>query len=253
MTTAVVTGATSGIGLAYAHHLARQGHDLVIAARTADRLRVVGEQLTREHGVAVENVVADLSTAGGVSRLVDVGTGASVLVANSGSTLAARTGTAPWSDLEHLSYLLGPGVAQLCEGLVPSMVERGSGRISIVASIGAVVPMPKSAVYAAAKSYALAYGRSLHAELAGRGVRVCTICPGYVRTSLHENSGLGHLPDQVPRWLWIDPEDVVREAEQGLDRNRAMVVPGTVYRVARPFLQSSAASLIWRRITRRRR
>ena len=248
---AIVTGATSGIGYRYAHRLAGNGHDLVIAARTPGRLTDVADQLTREHAVSVVPIVADLSTNTGVDDVVDAGRGATIVVANAGSSLATRAGEAPWSELERLSYLLGPGVAQLCEGLIPSMVGDGWGRITIVASIGALVPMPKSAIYCAAKAYAVGYGRSVHAELRASGVRVCTVCPGYVRTDLHRASGLEHLPEKVPAWLWIDPDDVVDAAERGLDRGRPMVVPGVVYRTARPFLQSSAAALVWRRMTSR--
>lgn len=252
MSLAVITGATSGIGYGYARRLAGLGHDLVVAARSRDRLRAVADELSGEFGISAVHVVADLSTTDGVAGVIQASRGATIVVANAGSSLAARAGEAAWADLDRLSYLLGPGVAQLCEGLVPTMVTKGAGRITIVASIGALVPMPKSAVYSAAKAYALAYGRSLHAELNGRGVRVCTVCPGYVRTELHESSGLEHLPRQIPSWMWVDAEAVVEAAERGLDRGKALVVPGAVYRMARPFLQSSAAGSVWRRMASRR-
>ena len=253
MTTAVVTGATSRIGYHYARHLASQGHDLVVAARGEERLHSVADELSRAHSVSVTQVVADLSTAKGVLSVLDVATGATIVVANAGSSLASRVGQTAWPDLDRLSYLLGPGVAQLCEGLVPSMLEARTGRITIIASIGGLIPMPKSAIYSAAKAYAIGYGRSAHAELTGRGIRVCTICPGYVRTELHRASGLEHLPDRVPRWMCIEPEDVVRAAERGLDRSTSVVVPGLVYKAARPFLQSTFAGSAWRRMTRRLR
>lgn len=252
MTVAVVTGATSGIGARYAEYLASRGSDLVIAARTEERLAAVADRLRRVHRITVTPVAADLSLPDGVDEVIEVGCGATIVVANAGSSRAAAVGQAPWPELERLSYLLGPGVAQLCEGLVPSMIDVGTGRITIVASIGGLLPMPKSAIYAAAKAYAIGYGRSAHAELARHDVRVCTVCPGYVRTDLHRASGLGHLEEKVPGWMWIDPDEVVSTAERALDRRRALVVPGLVYRAARPFLQSAAAGSVWRRMTRRR-
>ena len=95
-------------------------------------------------------VGADLAAAAGVSEVIEAGYGATVVVANAGSSLAARAGEMPWPELGRLSHLLGPGVAQLCEGLIPQTVAGGSGRITIVASIGGLLPMPKSAVYSAA-------------------------------------------------------------------------------------------------------
>ncbi|MEL7155351.1 MAG: SDR family NAD(P)-dependent oxidoreductase [Actinomycetota bacterium] len=252
MAVAVVTGASSGIGAAYSRHLARSGHDLILAARGAEGLAAMADELATTHGVDVRQVPVDLASPDGVAELIERSRGAEVVVANAGATIAGRTGTVPWDELGRLSYLLGPGVAQLCDGLVPGMVERGSGRVAIVASIGALVPMPKSAVYAAAKAYAVSYARSLNAEVEAGGVRVCAVCPGYVRTPLHQRAGLDHLTDRLPGWLWIEPEQVVTAAESGLDRGRDVVVPGAVYRAARPFLQSSLAAATWRRMTARR-
>lgn len=252
MARALVTGASSGIGESYARHLAGQGFDLVLAARRGDRLDAIADELRRLHEVSIDPVVVDLSLASGVASLIEASAGVEVIVANAGSTIAGRAGTVPWDELARLSYLVGTGVAQLCDGLVPAMVERNQGRVAVIASIGAMVPMPKSAIYAAGKSYAVAYARSLNAETADLGVRVCAVCPGYVRTELHQRAGLDHLRRRVPRWMWLEPEQVVSAAEAGLDRNRSVVVPGLVYRVARPFLQSSTAMSTWQRLTRRR-
>ena len=98
----------------------------------------------------------------------------------------------------------------------------------------------------------MSYGRSLNLEVRGSGVRVCVICPGYVRTELHQQAGLSHLRQRVPKWLWINSDDVVRAALSGLRKNKSVVVPGLVYRVARPLLGSRVAQAIWRRTTSRK-
>jgi uncharacterized protein len=97
----------------------------------------------------------------------------------------------------------------------------------------------------------MSYGRSLNLEVRSSGVRVCVICPGYVRTELHQNAGLTHLRQRVPKWLWINSHDVVHAALDGLRKNKGIVVPGLVYRLARPFLGSRVAQAIWQSTTKR--
>jgi short-subunit dehydrogenase len=135
--------------------------------------------------------------------------------------------------------------------VVPRMVERGSGDVVIVSSIATFTPMRKAGPYAAAKTYATSYARSLALEVHGRGVRVVAVCPGYVRTDLHRRAGLDHLTKSVPGWMWLTPVDVVRATTRALRRGKTVVVPGLVYRIALPFLSSSTAQRLWRRITRR--
>jgi short-subunit dehydrogenase len=249
---ALVTGASSGIGRAFAEHFLRSGHDVFAVGRDADALDSLAAGAP-PGGPLVTTCVSDLSTAGGVSRVLELCPGPDVVVANAGYTIAGRAGTADWRALEDLSYLTGTGVAQLLEALAPGMVRRGTGDVLIVSSIASLIRMPGSAVYAASKSYATAYGRSLHRELHGTGVRVCVLCPGYVRTPLHERSGLGHLVRQVPGWMWVEPDVVVAEGIRGLRRGKEVVVPGFVYRAALPFLNLSVAQRVWARMTRRGR
>jgi len=247
---ALITGASSGIGKAFAQHYAAAGFDLVLVGRDIDQLTLVRQEVVAT-GATCQICVADLSNLDGVTSVLEICPQPDVVVANAGVTIAGRVGTRDWTDLEQMSYLLGVGVAQLLEGIVPAMTQRGSGDILIVSSIASLITMPNSAMYAASKSFVTAYGQSLAAEAERFGVRVCVLCPGYVHTNLHERAGLSHLERQVPRWMWISSDTVVQAGMRGLRRKKVVVVPGLVYRSVRPFLNSRAAQHLWRQLTKR--
>ena len=247
---ALITGASSGIGKAFALHYADAGFDLVLVGRDLEQLTLVSEEVVA-NGATCQICIADLSVPDGVKSVLACCPQPDVVVANAGVTIAGRVGTREWADLEQMSYLLGVGVAQLLEGIVPAMTQRGSGDILIVSSIASLITMPNSVMYAASKSFVTAYGRSLAAETERFGVRVCVLCPGYVHTNLHERAGLAHLEKQVPRWMWITSETVVQAGIKGLRRKKVLVVPGRVYRSVRPFMNSRAAQRLWRQLTKR--
>ena len=231
--------------------LAKNGYDIVAVARRRELLESLAVEL-QAFGAQTQVVVADLSTSVGVQSVIAVASDADFLVLNAGITRAAWVGTTSGDEILKLNTLLATGVVELCEAIVPQMMQRKTGDVVIVSSIAAFTPMPKSALYAAAKSYVMSYGSSLNLEVRGSGVRVCVVCPGYVRTDLHQQAGLTHLRARVPKWLWINSDDVVRAALSGLGNNKSVVVPGAIYRLARPFLGSWVAQTIWRRTTSRK-
>mgnify|MGYP003340148764 CR=1 FL=1 len=247
---ALITGASSGIGREFAFKLATLGYDIVAVARRGDLLDSLSVELG-VFGAQTQVVVADLSTRAGVQSVIEAAHEIDFLVLNAGITRAAKVGTMPHDEISRLNLLLATGVVDVCEAVIPQMVHRNSGDIVIVSSIAAFIPMPKSAIYAATKTYVMSYGRSLSIELKKSDVRVCVVCPGYVRTDLHGQAGLSHLRDRVPSWLWVEKHDVVSSAFRGLKKNKSVVVPGLVYRLARPFLGSALAQSIWRRTTKR--
>ena len=245
----LVTGASSGIGAAFARHYATD-NDLVLVGRDRDALESVAREV-RALGGRAEICVADLSDSSGVDALIRSSGAVDVLIANAGVTHAAAIGTTDLDQLDRLTYLMTSGVVRLCEALVPGMVVRGNGVVVIVSSIATFTPMRKAAPYAAAKSFATAYARSLDAEVRTKGIDVVAVCPGYVRTNLHARAGLDHLAERIPTWLWLEPIDVVTATMRGLRAGRNVIVPGAVYRLARPFLQSNLAQRIWSSMARR--
>lgn len=247
---ALVTGASSGIGRQYAIFLAKSGYDVVVVARRVELLEALAIEL-KAFGAETKVVVADLSTDDGIQAMLKEAQDVEFLVLNAGITRAARVGQTDIQEMNRLNRLLATGVVEICEAVIPKMIQRRSGDVVVVSSIAAFVEMPKSALYAAAKTYVMSYGRSVNAELRGSGVRLCVVCPGYVRTQLHQNAGLEHLTSRVPRWLWVTADEVVRSAQKGLSQNKSVVIPGFVYRLARPFLNLSFAQRFWRSKTRR--
>jgi len=249
---ALVTGASSGIGREFALHYSRLGFHVCIVGRNAEDLHSVALEI-EEAGATCNLVVADLSVTHGVAHVLANSGEPDVLIANAGVTLAGRAGTVPWNELERMTFLLGTGVAQLVEGVMPSMIRKKSGTVIVVSSIASLIDMPNSAVYAASKSFATRYATSLAREVKHAGVQVTAVCPGYVHTNLHSRAGLGHLETKVPRWLWIDAATVVAAAVSGARKGKSVVVPGVVYRVSLPFLNWSFAQGLWARLTRRNR
>jgi short-subunit dehydrogenase len=249
---ALITGASSGIGREFALHYARLGFHVCLVSRNLDDLQSVAREIN-DIGSTSQVVVADLSNAHGVLRVLESCDAPDVVVANAGITRAGRAGTVSWDELERMSFLLGTGVAQLVEGVVPSMVRKGAGTVIVVSSIASLIDMPNSAVYAASKSFATRYASSLAREVGPVGVKVTAVCPGYVHTNLHHRAGLDHLEKRIPRWLWIDASTVVRAAVAGAQKGKSVVVPGLVYRVSLPFLNWSVAQTVWARLTRRGR
>ncbi len=230
--TAVVTGASSGIGVELATELARRGHGVTLVARREDLLHEVAGRLAEAHGVRTEVVAADLSDPGSRAALVqevaDRGLVIDVLANNAGfSTTGAVAVSDPKAEIR-LVRVDVEAVVDLCSRVVPGMVGRGTGAVLNVASVGAFQPLPGQASYAAAKAFVLSYTDSLHAELKGTGVTATSLCPGPVRTGFGEAAGFteDETEGALPAFMWETAEDVARAAVEGMAKGRRVVIPG---------------------------
>jgi uncharacterized protein len=230
--TALVTGASSGIGAELARQLAARGHGVTLVARREDRLRTVAEELAAAHGVRAEVVPCDLTGAEAreamVREVARRGLVVSVLVNNAGfSTMGPVHRNDPDREVAMLRTDV-EAVAHLCSLLTPGMVERGSGAVLNVASTAAFQPLPGQAGYAAAKAFVLSYTQALRHELKRAGVTVTALCPGPVETGFAEAAEVGDdsASDVLPRVMWVSAEEVARAAVAGLDAGRGVVIPG---------------------------
>jgi hypothetical protein len=234
--TSIVTGASSGIGREIGRRLAERGLGVTLVARREDRLRELAAELTATHAVRAEVVAADLTDPGArlgiVRQVAERGLTADVLVNNAGlSTVGPVHRSDPERELAMIRTNV-EAVADLCARVLPGMVERGRGAVLNVASTAAFQPMPAQAGYAASKAFVLAYSEAVRAELRGTGVTVTALCPGPVETEFADTAGFGTgEAAAVPRFMWVSAESVARQAVDGLDRGRGVVVPGVANKV----------------------
>jgi hypothetical protein len=255
--TCLVTGASSGIGAELARELARRGQGVTLTARRKDRLEDLAAELSDTHGVRAEVAAVDLADAEARLALADeiAGRGLTVemLVNNAG---VGTFGPVHDGDATREVTMLRTNVealAHLCSLFLPGMVERKRGAVLNVASTAAFQPMPGQAGYGASKAFVLSYSHALRAETRGTGVTVTTLCPGPVETEFNRAAGLDEeaATNALPRFMWVKAEDVARLAVDGLDRGRAVVVPGMSNRLGTVAGRHSPAGLVARLVARR--
>ena len=247
MTTALVTGGTAGIGLAFARRLAAQGHDLVLVARDEARLAEVAADLRERHHVEVELLVADLSVREELQRVADrVGDPAQavdLLVNNAGFGLGRRFVEGELADEERMFDVLCRAVLVLSHSAAQAMIARGRGAIVNVSSVAGFTA---GGTYAAAKSWATTFTEGLACELAGTGVTATALLPGYVRTEMHQRAGMSMR--RLPQQAWLDADQLVEAALADVRRGRVLSVPTKRYKVA-AVLASTAPRSVVRAIT----
>ena len=226
--TALVTGASAGIGRELAKGLAARGHGVTLVARRPERLEELARQLSGEHGVSAEAVPADLSDAGERARLADAvaerGLAVEILVNNAGFGIYGPFPAEIERELEQVNLLVA-AVVDLNARYLPPMLERGRGTIINISSTAGLQPLPGNGTYAASKSFVLYHSEAIYAETRGTGVTVTAVCPGPVRTEFQETSG-ARFQTALPKFTWCDPERVARDALAAAERGRRSVVPG---------------------------
>lgn len=227
---ALVTGASSGIGVDLARELAARGHGLVLVARREDRLTAVAQELRAAHGVRVEVLACDLADPQArdalPGRVAELGLTVSVLVNNAGYGTVGDVGTNAAEKETGQVRLNCEAVVALTHAYVPQMIERGTGAILVVASSAGFQPIPGQATYGASKAFALSFSEALHTELGGKGIAVTALCPGPVETEFAAVAGAEELFATAPSFSLVSSADVARQAIEGLEGNKRVVVPG---------------------------
>jgi hypothetical protein len=242
---ALVTGASAGIGRAFARALAGRGDDLVVVARRDGVLHELAVEVQRDEGRAVEVLPADLETDAGVAavaaRLADEARPVDLLVNNAGFGTTGRFWELDAEGEEHEIRLNVLALVQLTHAALGPMVRRGHGGVINVSSVAGYQPTPGSATYGATKAFVTSFSHAVHEELRGTGVRMMALAPGYTHTEFHRRSG--DDVSSLPELLWQSPEQVVEAALRAYDRGRAVCTPGPLNTAAAAFSGSLPAGV----------
>lgn len=231
---ALVTGGSSGIGAALARRLAARGHDLVLVARSEDRLVELGEGLARDHGVQVEVLVADLTLAEELEvvekRVRDADEPIDLLVNNAGFGAYGRFTELDVDRQARMIELNVTAVMRLTHAALGGMIERGRGGVINVSSIAAFQPGPYGAAYGATKAFVQSFTEALHEELRGTGVRAMSLSPGFTDTGFQDEAGV--RPGTMPAVARMGPERVAEGGLKAYDRGKAGYVPGLLNKLS---------------------
>jgi len=230
MSTALITGASAGIGAEFARQLADRGADLVLVARSEDALQALAAELHERHGIAVEVLVADLAVEQDVDRvarrIADADRPIDLLVNNAGFGLPLHFADNDIADeVRHLRVLVEAPM-RLMHAALGVMRGRG-GRIVNVASVAGFI---SRSTYSACKAWIIGFSRWANDEYAGDGVTVTALCPGFVHTAFHARMGLAAGEEGVPSFLWLDAPFVVRQGLRAAARGRSVVIPSLRYK-----------------------
>ncbi|MBO4254623.1 SDR family NAD(P)-dependent oxidoreductase [Streptomyces griseorubiginosus] len=243
MTTALITGSTAGIGAAFARRLAADGHNLVLVARDTKRLHEQATELHDRHGVEVEVVTADLATDDGIetvaARLSDRRNPVDLLINNAGFGNKGRYLDVPMADELKMLKVHCEAVLRLTSAATEAMRERGRGGVVNVASVAAFVPR---GTYGASKAWVVQFTQGAAKDLAGSGVRLMALCPGFVRTEFHQRAGMG--TDNIPGWMWLDADKLVAAALSDLARGKSLSIPDPRYKALMGIVKVTPRALL---------
>lgn len=233
---AVVTGASSGIGRAFAEEYARRGYDLILTGRRTGVLDSLSAELRERWKVEVETAIFDLSdpeelelfAANIAARRI------SVLVNNAGFGSPRAFSVDAYENQLRMIKVHVEAVVRLCHAVLPAMREEGEGTIINVSSLASFFPAPLDALYSGTKAFLTRFSEALQLEQSGTGIRVQALCPGFIRTEFHERLGLGKEFNRKSSGIfrWMEPQELVRSSLKALDRRKppVIVVPGLFYR-----------------------
>jgi hypothetical protein len=249
--TALITGASAGIGLSFARVFAEHGFNLALTARREDRLQVIAADLAQQYGVSVRIIVADLADPDAAKRIVgeltEAGVAIDALVNNAGYGLPGRYADTTWDDQARFIQVMMTACAELAHRVVPGMIARKYGRIVNVASFAGLVPgSPGHTLYGASKAFLIKFSQSLGLETRRHNVHVTALCPGFTYSEFHDVNNTREIVSQMPSWMWLDADTVAREGYDAVMRGRFVQVTGRVYRTMLFFVRHLPESWVLR-------
>jgi uncharacterized protein len=233
--TALITGASAGIGEAFADVFAAEGFDLVITARREDRLRAVATRIEQQYRARVHIIIEDLADPAAPARLcgeiASRGLRIDALVNNAGYGVTGVYTSSEWSRHADFLQVMVVAVAELTHRLLPGMIDRSYGRIVNVASLAGLSPAPAGhTLYAASKAFVIKFSEALAGEVKKHGVLVTAVCPGFTLSEFHDVTGTRATVSRLPRFLWMDAPTVARQGFNAVMSGVPIYVNGRVNR-----------------------
>lgn len=228
----LVTGASAGIGAAFARIYAGAGYDVALTARRADRLEALADEIRLRYGVETLTIAADLAEAGACDHILERieanGRTVDALVNNAGYGVSAAYAETDWDDQRAFLQVLLVAVCELTHKVLPGMIERRFGRIVNVASLAGLAPgAPGQTLYGATKAFIVRFSQSLHLETLDQGVHVSALCPGFTYSEFHDvNETREQVTRNIPAWLWLGADEVAAAGYEAAEANRPVCVPG---------------------------
>ena len=255
---ALITGASSGIGAAFARIYARHGYDVALTARREDRLRALADEVRLAHGVEAMILPADLADpaapAGLIGDIVAHGRTIDALVNNAGYGLVGPFADSRWEEQAASLQVMVTAVCELAHRVLPAMVEQGFGRIVNVASVAGIAPgAPGGGLYSAVKAMVLSFSQTLHLELADSGVHVSALCPGFTWSEFHDVNHTREMIGKAPSWLWMGADEVAACGYEAAEANRPVCVPGAPNKAITALLHALPDEWSMAMMTQRRR
>ena len=248
---ALVTGASAGLGEAFARAYAARGLDVALVARRVERLEALAAELSARHGIEAFALPADLSGFEAHIPVIEAiaarGRHVDVLVNNAGFGIAQSFAAAPWTRQRDFLMTMAVNPCGLAYDVIPGMVERGSGAIVNVASMAAFSPgVAGNSLYPGVKGLMVKFSQSLDAEYRAAGLKVTAVCPGFTRTEFAKQAGIHEIMERESRLFWQSAEAVVEATIRGNERGKVVVIPGWHNRLAAMLLRGLPEPLVRR-------
>jgi short-subunit dehydrogenase len=247
----LVTGASAGIGAAFAEAYAARGRDLVLVARREERLHEIAGRLHERHGVTASVLVADLADAEAPARIAQTldaqAIEIDVLVNNAGFGVPEVFVAKPFRIHADTLQVMVTATAELCHLLIPGMRARGAGVIINVASLAGLLPAPAGhTLYGAVKAWMIRFSESLAFELREDGIKVCAVCPGFTRTEFHDVAGTRELVSRLPRFMWMSAAEVAEQGIAAAERGEIVYINGRLNRAIALLARWLPQALVYR-------
>ena len=243
MATALVTGATAGIGASYTKLLAKQGYDLVLVARDLPRLNKFAKELSKNYKVNVETIKADLTAPNQLmkveKRLSNKSKPVEVLINNAGFGIKQSFTDSDIKKEQELLDVLVTAPMRLTHSVLPQMLKRDSG---VVVNVSSVASWITGGTYSAAKSYLTVFSEYLHTELRGTNIKISALCPGFTRTEFHERGKM--RMSGLPNFMWLTSDQVVAKSWRYVNANRVVCIPGWQYLILSTIARTAPRPLV---------